>query len=101
MFLLYFDNEELKLAGKNQLERLIQGREQSSFVEGLISLKKTEYQVGLQETETVISLFYCTKEKEFENDIYRLFIHFFPIDLIDIMNFISENEEDFCCFSVL
>ena len=57
MFLLYFDNEELKLAGKNQLERLIQGREQSSFVEGLISLKKTEYQVGLQETETACHFF--------------------------------------------
>ena len=46
VFLLYFDNEELKLAGKNLLERLIQVREQSSFVEGLIYLKKTEYQVG-------------------------------------------------------
>lgn len=96
----YLDNEELKNAAKNLLQRLMEGKEQPPFVDNLSLLKKGEYQIGAQENETVFTLFYSTNHKYFVDYIYRFLLHFFPTELIDMCNFEHENREDSCCFLI-
>ena len=98
VLVFYFENEELKNTGKNLIQRLEEGRDQSTYVDGLTSLKEGEYKLG-QENETIFSLFYSTMTDFFVKDMYKFFLHFFPSDSIVICDFVCENDKDFCCFS--
>ena len=46
VFVFYFENEEVKRVGKNVIQRLKEGRDQSTYVNSLSSLKEGEYQFG-------------------------------------------------------